>query len=221
MTFICPLGPNAQDRVGTAGQPVANIPESDGEWEEVECSESVCEECQAATGASNQASTSLLSDRNGQSQMQPMLARGNLTAATSREPYGQHQNIAFSHANDPNMSNQSIAYQQQSTASSSLNSSKNSRIGAPSTNYPQQPQCAGIPMHHPPPPQHTPPNGVLVGAKQGIANRAASSSSCSSSSMAGQPGGQVGHRLHPRPNPNIPQPLICNSSELWPLPPWL
>lgn len=82
------------------------------------------------------------------------------------------------------MSNQSISgYQLQSTASSSLSSSKNSRNGTPAMAFNPQSSYPGAAVSQS-------PQGSISAvshSKGGITNRAASSSSCSSSSVAGQP----------------------------------
>ncbi|TPP58277.1 28S ribosomal protein S5 mitochondrial [Fasciola gigantica] len=167
--------------------------ESDGEWEEVECSESACEECQA-TSLANVAATILgnTTSSSAAPTNAPQITNsiGHHSSAKPFDSTDQSQLVGITNAAyipslrssgvDANMSNTSIAYQQQSTASSSLGSSKNSRIGTPAPTIPnsQTPFLTGTQS----------PHGSALGVgnvKSGITNRAASSSSCSSSSVAG------------------------------------
>ncbi|CAL8067971.1 unnamed protein product [Calicophoron daubneyi] len=154
--------------------------ESEGEWEEVECSESACEECQAATAAGIPHPSAVQSHTTFP---QSYMINGSITTlpAESLTLVGT-VNPAYHQSNhqpmDPNMSNPSLSYQQQSTASSSLNSSKNSRMGFPTMITPPQTVFQA--------PAHSPHGSMMVGLinpKAGITNRAASSSSCSSSSF--------------------------------------
>ncbi|VDP74500.1 unnamed protein product [Echinostoma caproni] len=177
--------------------------DSEGEWEEVECSESACEECQAASAtATASAAGPVPAATTGPMTNAPTASRchpseslpSQVTGYPPPKPFdcinpspmiGGHTNAAYmpsmrSSGADANMSNTSIAYQQQSTASSSLGSSKNSRIGTPA---PLGPNQQG-PFHGGTQSPHGSALGVS-GMKSGVTNRAASSSSCSSSSVAG------------------------------------
>ncbi|TGZ70463.1 hypothetical protein CRM22_003181 [Opisthorchis felineus] len=159
--------------------------ESDAEWEEVECSESACEECQAAanqTVGADQHQTPPLEQPVPVSQRFPV-TNGHISM--SNELSSGHTNPAYMQSfrqnGEANMSNPSLAYQQQSTASSSLGSSKNSRMGTPAMIFAAQPTAFLNASSHSP---HS--SSLAVGnLKTGVTNQAASSSS--SSSMAGQP----------------------------------
>ncbi|KAF8572262.1 hypothetical protein P879_00679, partial [Paragonimus westermani] len=188
-----------------------DIEESEGEWEEVDCSESACEECQAA--GSVKPGIDVIGRHPPDSTTshyptQPLLPGSALNSVSPMEPSSGitgHANPAYMptsrHTMDANMSNPSLSYQQQSTASSSLGSSKNSRIGTPAMT-PFNPQPSLFPVSSST--THS-PHGSSFGvgnAKTGVSNRAASSSSCSSSSMAGQPVTPFGGRSHGLVNVN-------------------
>ncbi|CAH8655509.1 unnamed protein product [Dicrocoelium dendriticum] len=151
------------------------VEESDGEWEEVECSESACEECQA-NGGTQARKGRLQSGHPG-------------TVTAEIDVIVGHTNPAYmqtirSSGGEASISNQSIAgYQQQSTASSSLSSSKNSRNGTLALASNPQSSFPGVTV------AQSPQGSIsaLGHSKGGVKNRTASSSSCSSSSMAGQP----------------------------------
>ncbi|KAA3679294.1 uncharacterized protein DEA37_0005931 [Paragonimus westermani] len=188
-----------------------DIEESEGEWEEVDCSESACEECQAAGSVKpgidvigRHPPDSATSHYPTQSLL-PGPALNSLSPMESSSGITGHANPAYMptsrHTMDANMSNPSLSYQQQSTASSSLGSSKNSRIGTPSMT-PFNPQPSLFPVSSST--THS-PHGSSFGvgnAKTGVSNKAASSSSCSSSSMAGQPVTPFSGRSHGLVNVN-------------------